>query len=38
MQQENNGTFNEATGSFGSVAEILSNKRDGAVLGVIHGK
>jgi hypothetical protein len=32
------GTFNEATGSFGGVAEILINKRDGSVLGMIHGK
>jgi hypothetical protein len=32
------GTFNEATGSFGGVAEILINKRDGSILGMIHGK
>lgn len=32
------GTFNEPSGSLGGVAEILLRKRDGAVLGMIHGK
>ena len=32
------GTFNEPKGTLGGVAQILIRKRDGAVLGMIHGE
>ncbi|HEX8613023.1 MAG TPA: NTF2 fold immunity protein [Telluria sp.] len=32
------GTFNLPPGSFGGVATILIRKKDGAVIGMIHGK